>query len=83
MTITGPGASSLTVSGAKAYDVFTVNSGTTVSISGLTIANGNSGSSYGGGILNNGSLTVSNSTFSGNTATSSGYGGGGIASFST
>jgi len=60
----------LTISGGNAVQVFYINSGT-VSISGLTITNGNGGN--GGAIFNNGTLTVSNSTLSGNTAT---YGGG-------
>ena len=72
LTIQGPGADSLTISGNNAVTVFTINSGT-VGISGLTIANGNSAS--GGGIFNQATLTVTNSTFSGNSA---GVYGGGI-----
>jgi len=101
MTISGPGASSLTVSGSNSTTVgtiFTINSGT-VSISGLTIANGvgscggssfdrgggicipggtvtlnniaiiNSSGNIGGGIYSQGTLTVANSTFSGNSST--------------
>ena len=71
LTIQGPGADSLTISGNNAVTVFTINSGT-VSISGLTIANGNSAS--GAGIFNHATLTVTNSTFSGNSAAI--YGGG-------
>jgi len=53
-------------SGANAYTVFTVNSGVTfAALSGLTIANGNS-AGFGGGIENNGALTVANSSLSGN-----------------
>jgi CSLREA domain-containing protein len=68
MTITGPGASSLTVSGGNSQtvgSVFTVNSGATVAFSGITITGGNSVN--GGGITNNGSTTVTNSAISGNT----------------
>ncbi len=65
VTIQGPGAKLLTVSGGNVVGVFQVNG--TVSISGLTIANGNAIS--GGGISNSGTLTVSNSTISGNSAT--------------
>jgi hypothetical protein len=76
MTITGLGASSLTISGDKLSRVFYISSPTaTVTISGLTISGGsvtgNTGS--GGGILNYGALTVSESILSGNTAS---YGGG-------
>jgi hypothetical protein len=66
VTILGPGASLLTISGNNAVMVFTVNSGAQVSLSGLTIANGNSGGGPGGGISNNGVLTVSNSSFNDN-----------------
>ena len=72
VTISGPGANLLTISGGGAK-IFYINSGVTASISGLTIANGNSVN--GGGIDNEGTLTVSNSTFAGNSA---GYIGGGI-----
>jgi len=78
VTITGPGASSLTVSrGATSpgFSVFTVDTDVTASISGLTIAGGNAGSGSGGGIDNSGTLTVSGSTFTGNSAF---FGGGGI-----
>jgi len=51
--------------------IVTVDAGQTTSLSGLTIARGN-----GGGVANNGTLTVSGSTVSGNSET--GYGGGGI-----
>ena len=71
LTIQGPGADSLTISGNNAVTVFTINFGT-VAISGLTIANGNS--AFGGGIFNQATLTVTNSTFSGNSAAI--YGGG-------
>jgi trimeric autotransporter adhesin len=58
ITITGPGAGLLTISGNNAVTVFTVSSGT-VSISGLSIAKGNAGSgSYGGAILNEGTLIL-------------------------
>jgi hypothetical protein len=69
----GPGASSLTVrrNTGGFYRIFTVGSGTTVCISGLTITNGVANDSAGGGgIFNSGTLTVNSSTVSGN------YGGG-------
>ena len=72
VAITGPGAAMLTVRAAAtpqsaAYGVFAVNSGVTASIGNLTIANGNAPGS-GGGIANSGTLTVTNSTLSGNSA---------------
>ena len=71
LAIHGPGASSLTVQrdpGASAFGIFTVDSGFTVSLSGLTIANGSSGT--GGGILNAGTLTITDCTIAHNTADS-------------
>jgi predicted outer membrane repeat protein len=77
--IDGPGASNLTVQrdpSAAPFSVFTVDSGTSVSISGMTISGGNAGSGgAGGGIDNSGTLTVSDSTFTYNSA---GLRGGGI-----
>jgi hypothetical protein len=72
LTIAGPGADVITVSGNDSSRVFGVFVGT-VDISGLTIANGG-GSSFGGGIYNQGTLTVTASTLSGNAAI--GLGGG-------
>jgi hypothetical protein len=74
LTIAGPGADLITVSANSAgfasqvleIGAFTVN------ISGMTIANG-SHVDLAGGILNRGTLTVTNCTLSGNSAT---YGGG-------
>ena len=67
LKISGPGASKLAISGNNAVGVFAVASGVTVSISGVTIENGNA--SYGGGIFNMGTTTLTNSTVSGNVAT--------------
>jgi hypothetical protein len=82
ITITGPGASALTVARSAApetpdFRIFTVTSGATVSIGGLTIANGVPlvSDNNGGGIMNDGTLTVTDSTISGN---SGGLQGGGI-----
>jgi CSLREA domain-containing protein len=72
-SIVGPGANLLYLDGGNAVEVFNIASGSTVAISGVTIANGSS--SDGGGIYNAGTLTVTNSTFSGN---SSSYAGGAI-----
>src|SRR5262249_22554172 len=63
--IRGPGASSLTGEGAAGASfssaIVAVDAGQTASLAGLTIANGNAG-----GIANNGTLTVSACTVSGN-----------------
>jgi hypothetical protein len=75
LTISGPGATAITVSGNNASRVFEIAGPFTVSVSGLTIADGLADSASGGGILNNGTLTVTDSVISGNTA-SSGWGGG-------
>ena len=72
LTINGPGADKLTVSGSNISRVFKVEAGETVTISGLTIAGGNAGTGNGGGIDNFGALTVSDSVFSGNSATDGG-----------
>jgi hypothetical protein len=66
------GSGPVTINGSNKYTVFTVDSGVTASVSGLTISGGDG--TYGGGINNSGTLMVSNSTFDNN---SSGYGGGG------
>src|SRR5262249_21220699 len=74
LKINGPGADKLTVSGSNLSRVFKVEAGEAVSISGLTIAAGNAGTDNGGGIDNFGTLTVSDSVFSGNAA----FAGGGL-----
>lgn len=78
LTINGPGADQLTISGDRqsstAYRVFYVDVGGNVEINGLTISNGNAGGACGGGIYIGGLLTLNNSTVSNNSAD----GGGGI-----
>ncbi|MGD0540044.1 MAG: choice-of-anchor Q domain-containing protein, partial [Tepidisphaeraceae bacterium] len=69
LTITGPGASSLSISGNNSSTIFAISAATTVSISGLTITDGNAGLGDGGGIYNDGSLTISNCTLSADAAT--------------
>jgi hypothetical protein len=61
LTIQGPGASQLAISGGNASRVIEVDGATTnVTLSGLTITQGNDQVSNGGGIFNNGStLTLS------------------------
>ena len=68
LTIDGPGAGALAVSGASLANlsVFVVDN-VTATISGLTIKDGglNAGHCAGGGIDNSGTLTITNSTVSG------------------
>jgi hypothetical protein len=79
VTISGPGAASLTVDGNAAGRVFHVSSGVTAAIAALTITNGDAqddAPSTGGGIYNDhATLALDNCTVSGNYA---GYGGGGV-----
>ncbi len=65
----GPGANLLTVQrggGAANFRIFTVAGNATVTLAGLTVANGYDASDSGGGISNLGNLTVSRSTVKGN-----------------
>jgi hypothetical protein len=91
LTITGPGASTLTVKRSTEgltpqFRIFNINSGKTAQISGLTIANGRApnGASgeNGGGISSSGILTLTdsavNSSQAGNGASGTGGNGGGI-----
>ena len=76
VTISGPGANNLTVNGNAAWRVFHISSGKIVTISGLTIMNGDAranANGFGGGIDNDhATLTVSNCTVSGNIASEGG-----------
>ena len=86
MKILGPGANALTVKrdpAAAAFRIFTINSGKTITIAGITITNGatpngpNAGATWGAGIFNDRSvLTVSNCSITGNATSSFGAGGG-------
>src|SRR5262249_41152360 len=80
LTIAGPGADTVTVSGSDASRVFNIGANHTVAISGLTIADGRSPNDRGGGIHNYlSTLTVTDCIFRGNSVTSSGSAvGGGI-----
>jgi hypothetical protein len=75
LTIDGAG-SGITVN-AMGGEAFQVDAGNTAVINGLTITGGNVPAANGGGILNLGSLTLSNSTVTGNSALN----GGGISNF--
>jgi len=70
VSINGPGADLITVrrNTGGDYRIFTVGAGTMVSMDSLTLANGIAYGYDGGGIFNRGTLTVSNSTLSGNFA---------------
>ncbi len=73
VTISGLGANNLAVDGSAQSRVFYVNPGKTVTIEGLTVGNGHS--DFGGGIYNgDATLTVSNCTVIGNSATATGGG---------
>jgi hypothetical protein len=75
VTIDGPAANLLTISGNSQTRVFQVNSGVTATIRDLRITGGNSNTSgYGGGIYSSGTLIVDRSQIEGNFASSSGGG---------
>jgi predicted outer membrane repeat protein len=75
VNVLAPLTPGITVSGSGSFLPFTVNSGANSFLYGLTISSGFGYS--GGGIYNNGTLTLSSVTVSGN-STGSGYDGGGI-----
>lgn len=70
----GSATNLVTVNGNNLFTVFTVDAGATATISGLTITNGNAGSGSGGAIFNSNdsTITMSNDTLSGNTASNGG-----------
>ncbi|MFQ3615516.1 MAG: Calx-beta domain-containing protein [Cyanobacteriota bacterium] len=71
MTIDGPGAGTLTISRNSTgnFRIFTLQSGATATIEGLTISGGNPGAANGGGIANlGGTLTLQNLVVENNTA---------------
>jgi hypothetical protein len=72
LSIVGPGASLLSISGNHASNIFEIDRGAIANISGLTVTNGNPSSEIGGGIENGGTLTVTDCTISGNSAQSGG-----------
>ena len=73
LTITGPGAEQLAVSGDNAYQVFHINSGAVVTITGLTVRDGSSVS--GGGVWSAGDLHLGAAHVFSNAAS---IGGGGV-----
>jgi predicted outer membrane repeat protein len=64
LTFSGPGASNLAISGNGSLQIFSIASGSTVSISGLTLENGSNDN--GGAISNSGTLSVSSCVITGN-----------------
>ncbi len=76
LTINGPGASQLTIDANYSSRVFEVAAKAQVALYGLTVSRGEA--DRGGGILNNGTLTLSGCTLSGNEVIGSGTFGGGI-----
>ena len=81
VTIDASAAPGLSISGNNASRVFEVNAGTTATVKHLTVKNGY-GFQLGGGIINNGSLTLDHVTVTQNTMATNGgdfwQGGGGI-----
>ena len=71
--ISGPGSRLLTLNGNNQFQIFRVQGAEVVTIEGLTIANGRAPKN-GGGILNNGKLTVNNVRFTANSAVEDGGG---------
>ncbi len=69
LSISGPGASLLTISGNNVTRTFSIMLATPLKLSNVTIAKGNAGVAAGGGIHNDGLLTVTNAIFYSNTAT--------------
>jgi len=87
LTISGAGASNVTVSGNNTVRVFNITGIGNTTFDSLKIINGSSTESNGGGInsTGNGAVTLTNSTVSGNTAESGGgiFSGGGTIRNST
>ncbi|MDQ3798554.1 MAG: hypothetical protein M3384_03810, partial [Acidobacteriota bacterium] len=80
ITIIGPGANLLTITGSGARRIFTINSNSVVVISGMTLTGGNGSGSVasgnGGAIYNNSDLTLNNVVVNGSATSSGGQGGG-------
>jgi fibronectin-binding autotransporter adhesin len=76
LTLIGPGASNLTISGGNTSRVLNVNlaAGSTVAASGLTISNGNTATPGGGIAVAGGILSLTNCVISGNSASDKGGG---------
>lgn len=74
LTIQGPGADQLTISGANSSRIFNVDDGNiddpipTVTLEGLTLSDGNDTTTLGGAVRNRENLTINACTLSGNTS---------------
>ncbi len=75
LTIDGPDAGRLAVSGNNSSEVLDVASGVSATVSGLTITGGSA--TTGGGIFNAGTLTLQGVNVTGNVASNNGFYGGG------
>ena len=76
LTIDGSGQT-VTLDGGGNLRVITVERGASLSLNALTIANGSAGSDFGGaGLVNFGTVSISNSTFSHNSVDDQSKGGG-------
>ena len=76
ITVVGPGAGLLTVSGGNAVRVFGIGPAVTAVVSGLTIVGGSA--TNGAGFANRGTVTLSNSSITDNTSSGNDGEGGGI-----
>jgi hypothetical protein len=72
VTIIGLGAGNLAISGNDQSGIFTIDAGAQVSITGLTIEDGNAGNNSGGGIYSSGTLTLTANTFNNCSASNGG-----------
>lgn len=79
LTIPGPGAASLRIRGDNATRVLRVAAGASLNLDGVTVTDGSAPGewpdNFGGGIRNDGTLVVTNSVFTGNSAPNGGEGG--------
>jgi CSLREA domain-containing protein len=77
LTITGPASPGITISGARHYRVMQVDDGATLNLDNLTIELGESSlfEGRGAGVLNSGTLTVTQSVFRNNSSDASDGGG--------
>ena len=79
ITIEGPGAGLLAISGNNSSRVFDLATGATAELDNLTITRGNAGQANGGAIVSDGNLTITDSVIS----DSSAFDGGGISASGT
>lgn len=68
LTILGSGVNLLTINGNNTHRVFNISSGSNVNMSDLTITQGRIFGNGGGGVLNNGNLTLTNTVLNANTS---------------